>query len=206
MRTIIKELLAQTMSDLLKTKPLENIFVSDICQKSGVCRKTFYHYFRDKYDLATYITNSIYSKSLLVIGEYVDDYFSTLAEGNLALNNLDSTSVVVLQKFLQAWNGNKSLGKNLSESDDLNAPFNIWKERFIHGKKIILKKRLESMGKKLSDSDMELAGEMMYVTAMHHYALWDEKYGTNLPPEAAMELIQLMNKILDFWIAQAEDI
>ena len=142
MRTIIKELLAQTMSDLLKTKPLENIFVSDICQKSGVCRKTFYHYFRDKYDLATYITNSIYSKSLLEIGEYVDDYFSTLAEGNLALNNLDSTSVVVLQKFLQAWNGNKSLGKNLSESDDLNAPFNIWKERFIHGKKIILKKRM----------------------------------------------------------------
>ncbi|GAY72390.1 TetR/AcrR family transcriptional regulator [Lentilactobacillus kosonis] len=45
---------AETMQQLLVTKPFEKISVNEIAKNSKLPRATFYNYFDDKYDLANY--------------------------------------------------------------------------------------------------------------------------------------------------------
>ena len=47
-----KELLAQSLTELMVTTPLEKISVNDIVEHAGVGRNTFYYHFEDKFDLA----------------------------------------------------------------------------------------------------------------------------------------------------------
>jgi AcrR family transcriptional regulator len=53
-RISTKQKLVQSLEELLKSKDLDDISVSEIVLKAGVSRKTFYRNFKDKYDLAEY--------------------------------------------------------------------------------------------------------------------------------------------------------
>ena len=46
-----KQLLAQSLQELMATTPLEKISVNDIVDHANVGRNTFYYHFEDKYDL-----------------------------------------------------------------------------------------------------------------------------------------------------------
>ena len=50
-----KQLLADTLEEMMKRKDLKDIHIQDICDKAGVSRPTFYYHFRDKYDLVAWI-------------------------------------------------------------------------------------------------------------------------------------------------------
>ncbi|MCD8018896.1 MAG: dihydroxyacetone kinase transcriptional activator DhaS [Clostridiales bacterium] len=52
---ITKRALASALKELLEEVPFEKISVSDICQKCGMSRKSFYYHFKDKYDLMNWI-------------------------------------------------------------------------------------------------------------------------------------------------------
>lgn len=52
------------LSTLLKTTPIEKIRVKDICELCGTDRQNFYHYFKDKYDLASWIYRLDYIESV----------------------------------------------------------------------------------------------------------------------------------------------
>ena len=43
------------ISDLLNSKPLDKVRISEICEMCGTDRQNFYYYFHDKYDLASWI-------------------------------------------------------------------------------------------------------------------------------------------------------
>ena len=47
--------IAQTMKRLLARKPLEKIYVTEICKAAEIERPTFYYHFIDKYDLMAWI-------------------------------------------------------------------------------------------------------------------------------------------------------
>lgn len=47
--------IADAMKRLLVKKPLEKIFVTDICREAEIERPTFYYHFKDKYDLMAWI-------------------------------------------------------------------------------------------------------------------------------------------------------
>ena len=47
--------LAEALENICKSKALENITVSQIAQAAGVTRQVFYHYFDDKFELASWI-------------------------------------------------------------------------------------------------------------------------------------------------------
>ncbi len=52
---ITKNALAEAMKELMQEKKFEKISVTDICEKCGMNRKSFYYHFRDKYDLVNWI-------------------------------------------------------------------------------------------------------------------------------------------------------
>ncbi len=47
--------IADAMKRLLVKKPLEKIFVTEICREAEIERPTFYYHFKDKYDLMAWI-------------------------------------------------------------------------------------------------------------------------------------------------------
>lgn len=56
MRSISKiKKYTEAISELLKSKPLDKVRISEICEMCGTDRQNFYYYFRDKYDLASWI-------------------------------------------------------------------------------------------------------------------------------------------------------
>ncbi|MCR5760409.1 MAG: TetR/AcrR family transcriptional regulator, partial [Sphaerochaetaceae bacterium] len=46
---------SQSMKELLKTKSLEKIRVTEICKAASIERPTFYYHFKDKYDLMAWM-------------------------------------------------------------------------------------------------------------------------------------------------------
>ena len=47
--------IADALKRLLVRKPLDKIFVTDICKEAEIERPTFYYHFKDKYDLMAWI-------------------------------------------------------------------------------------------------------------------------------------------------------
>lgn len=52
---ITKNALKDAMIELMQKKPFDKISVTDICEKCGMNRKSFYYHFKDKYDLVNWI-------------------------------------------------------------------------------------------------------------------------------------------------------
>lgn len=59
---ITKKALGEAMKALMSTQTIRKVSVSDICQRCGINRKSFYYHFRDKYDLVNWI---FYSEFIL---------------------------------------------------------------------------------------------------------------------------------------------
>ena len=52
---IIKNAVAEGMKDLIRERTIDNISVTDICEKTGLNRRNFYRYFHDKYEVVEWI-------------------------------------------------------------------------------------------------------------------------------------------------------
>lgn len=65
-----KALLAQSLTDLMASTPLEKISVNDIVEHAGVGRNTFYYHFEDKFDLVNWYFQSGATQFLVLRGHY----------------------------------------------------------------------------------------------------------------------------------------
>lgn len=84
----IKELLGESLSELLESKPFEKITVQEIAENCGVGRRTFYNNFIDKHDLAAWL----YMKQLY---EFIEN------RDNARLADFIRYSTEVVRKDLQ---------------------------------------------------------------------------------------------------------
>lgn len=57
MSDLAKKALHRALTDLLRTKPLDKITVSQLSEQAGVSRMTFYYHFHDIYDLVAWVTD-----------------------------------------------------------------------------------------------------------------------------------------------------
>lgn len=55
---ITKRALASALKELMAEEPFSKISVTDICERCGMNRKSFYYHFKDKYDLVNWIFDS----------------------------------------------------------------------------------------------------------------------------------------------------
>ena len=65
-----KQLLAQSLQELMATTPLEKISVNDIVDHANVGRNTFYYHFEDKYDLVNWYFQSGITRLLVELSAY----------------------------------------------------------------------------------------------------------------------------------------
>jgi len=65
----IKIRFALATSTLMQQKPLDKITVNDICSEALLARATFYHHFKDKFDLINWAFDTIFDATVMQIGE-----------------------------------------------------------------------------------------------------------------------------------------
>lgn len=75
--------IADAMKQLMRTTPIEKITINQILEKAGVSRRSFYRYFKDKYDLVEWIYNYDFCRFVEVrpeksIWEYYPDILRSL--------------------------------------------------------------------------------------------------------------------------------
>lgn len=197
-----KKIFAHSLRELLKENNIDNIQVKEICAHCNLSKKTFYYHFQDKYDLAFYLYNSLLTD---VLSDVLDsDYQQDFSAGNPVLNEMDPQSVTVIQTICQLWNFTcKDFSRNLSWSEDINSPKTSWYNGAISGRKAILKNRLEKEGKTLPENMIDLAASILCTTSLHYYDLWRKEQNITPTEESALELININNKLIDFFISLA---
>lgn len=67
-RQTTKDLLAESLKELAKFKPVDKITVKELTQNCGLTPPTFYNHFRDKYELMAWIYNQRVEASLKNFG------------------------------------------------------------------------------------------------------------------------------------------
>lgn len=81
-----KEILADSLSQLLLEKPFDRITVTEITSNCDISKRTFYYYFKDKYELALWL----YIHQL--------DHYSDAAQGRVTFHGFLEYSANVLWK------------------------------------------------------------------------------------------------------------
>lgn len=84
----MKDLLAQGLYLIMQQKNFEKITIKQICDKTGVIRGTFYHYFCDKYEALEHLTylllidqeNEDIQKIVINIFESVSEHWNFFSE------------------------------------------------------------------------------------------------------------------------------
>ena len=77
---LTKKAIALSAKELTKEKPYDKISISDIADRCGIKRQTFYYHFQDKYELLVWI----YFNELFAISYDC----STISSANISFNNV----------------------------------------------------------------------------------------------------------------------
>ena len=103
--------LAEALENICKRKSLENITVSQIAAEAGVTRQVFYHYFDDKFELASWIhymhlyrsVKMVLEKGTLQIWQQTTTHWMYQLEENKAfyINAFQSVSQKEFQRIIR---------------------------------------------------------------------------------------------------------
>ena len=102
-----KQLLVESMIELMQKKPFAKISVQDIVDNCGVSKRTFYNYFQDKFDLISWHLTLNQGRSTECTSELLDLY-TTMKN---VLNHLYSYRIFYKNAF--SYEGQNDLRKAL---------------------------------------------------------------------------------------------
>lgn len=78
-RTVTPAAIALETKELLRKRPIDKISVTTICDHVGIDRKTFYRYFKDKYDVVGWIYYHDFFENMPVQPDWnIWDYFTEI--------------------------------------------------------------------------------------------------------------------------------
>ena len=108
MATATKQLLADTLMELLKVRSLDKITVKELVEACHVHRQTFYYNFQDIYDLVEWIFSEKASALLPTLTENRQEslraFFNLMLENRtLILNTYFSLNRMQTEKYLRNW-------------------------------------------------------------------------------------------------------
>ena len=196
---VTKDMLAQGLYDLLKSKKLDDIFVKDICKQCNVSKQTFYYHFKDKYDLALYMYNALQTSKLAHLG--VTDYLKQLAKGDEAINDASDEAIPITIELLRHWHSEDlCVAKNLLRfPDDENSPENVRRAAAKSGRRAILERELARQNRAMDEDMIDLATSVLCFIADWFYDRWDKKYPVDFPASEEAKLVKVTRDNLKFW-------
>ena len=126
---ITKMVFQDSLIELLKTKPILNITVKDICELADMSRSTFYAHYKDQYDLLRQIEKDTLDYFEGMLNQYQNSVnkkeISQMLEEMLAYIATNSNSIQVLlsengdidfqKKIFQHFTNNRQVIKYFSE-------------------------------------------------------------------------------------------
>ena len=93
-----KEALFRTAYELFTTKGINSTAISDIVEKAGVAKGTFYLYFKDKYDiknkLIAHKTKELFDHAAIALIFIIDDIINILVNNKPLLNFISKNLVM----------------------------------------------------------------------------------------------------------------
>lgn len=113
--------LLNTAFDLFTSQGIQKTSISDIVEKAGVAKGTFYLYFKDKYD----IRNKLIAHKASQMFKAAD---MALMRTNIEENNLEDRVVFLIDHIINQFNENKILLNFISK----NLSWGIFKNVLIH--------------------------------------------------------------------------
>jgi AcrR family transcriptional regulator len=165
----------QAFKELLQVKPYQKITVTDITQKAGFARHTFYNHYDTKEDILNELVDSV-----------LDDFFSNLDRWDIFLADPEKERKMITA-FFQVWKENTEIVEILNRVD-MEA---ILLERL---KTYFVKFYYERVTKEIPKAEIELA---KYMVSFLSYSLisllkpWLQDEMKHPPEVMAEFLIQL---------------
>lgn len=202
-----KQVFMDALKVLLKQKNIDNIYVNEICKQAGMSKRSFYYHFRDKYDLAHALYESIICDTLSDSGDIGNSYFEAQKCGLDCLTDADETAIEKITAITHLWNVlYHDISLNLTISNDKNGLDSYWDETALEGRKNLILRRLAAVGKTLSDFEIEYYAGLLCFTSRYYYEYWDKKYArkAGVTKEDAAQLVMASNKLLEFILSQAK--
>lgn len=126
----IKELIKESFYNIYLNKPLNEIRVSNICNKAHIGRSTFYNYYKNIDAILEEIENNVLNDMLKIYNEYNYQDITTLKDNNPAPNFYEMYKYVLKNKEI------------------FNCMLKDKKGKFIVNSKISIKEKLETTFKK----------------------------------------------------------
>lgn len=78
-RTIYtKKVIKESLIELLKTKEIHQVTVTDICKKADINRGTFYTHYKDAFDLLSSMEDELFTQILIYISEIPAKEYNSL--------------------------------------------------------------------------------------------------------------------------------
>lgn len=127
-----RDILIETIKELMDTQPLDNITVKDILDASGISRPTFYRYFYDKQDLMTYVFKK----------ELADPFFWDFSRG------LREREILFLKHLAK----NRNFYLNALKTSGQNSLYDLWIELAYSSLHDYF--RSTQVGEEMDDSDL----------------------------------------------------
>jgi AcrR family transcriptional regulator len=78
---VTRKVLQDSLIRLMETKPILNITNREICESAGISRTTFYHYYKDQYDLLRQIEEQTFIEADKIIQRHTKEARKTGGRG-----------------------------------------------------------------------------------------------------------------------------
>jgi len=164
--TDTKMRIVKSLQAMMEQQPLEKIKVSALCKNAGVSRTTFYEYFRDVFDVPTWLWDYFMSQSLYQMGITMSCYDAHVKNFHFLKDN---------QAFFE-----------------LAFKSNHYNSVFLHGARVvkehIIATASKNAGRELNEQELRDI-EFRNAGAAHMTKLW-ARGGMKEPPEVMANLFQ----------------
>jgi AcrR family transcriptional regulator len=181
---VTRKLLQDSLIRLMETKPILNITNREICESAGISRTTFYHYYKDQYDLLRQIEEQTFIEADKIIQRHTKEARETGSSQGV---------VVILRDILQfiADNGN-SIQVLLSENGD-----SAFQKKFFRNGIEGIQQFTEAIGVKSQNKEMVKYSFFFVIGGMLTLVQEWLKNGMDTPvPEMAKMLVRLTREVL----------
>lgn len=202
-----REVFSKSLQALLETYSLKDIRINDICSACGLSKRTFYYHFKDKYDLAVYLAETLYHEAIPsdILPEDAS-YFSMIQHGDPAFVDADPENPVVVIQSVNFFTEQKRISRNAAtnlfeKNNEINSPYRVRKNAALEGRRNYILKKLSKRNTSLAPHLLSLAVEQMVETSYYFYDLWFQKI---VSENDAKELADVLINLTDFWADYAE--